>query len=677
MLTQRLGSSTQLDPKFFGEFLETVKARPGSCDEVWFATCYGFPPLETHAETAEILKNHAAALREIGVRVSLQISNSIGHGQYMSARDCSGLVYDGSPVQNIVGPDGTVSRYTFCWSDPVMRDYIREEMKLYCEAIKPHTIWIDDDLRPGNHSPVQYGCFCDSCIERFNKRFNHTFTREQLAHEINYGEIAVREEWIEYLKSTLSDFTYFVYSVIHEYSPETRPGLQIGWPGGYTGNGNAYIYEAMYRATGFNPKSRPGGGAYSDNNPDDMLHKADWIAWQNSHLPELVDEIRPEIENLPDVRYGKTIAGTCYETTLYLASGANAMSYAMLMNDYEPMEWHGEMLSAFAAHRPYWLRLASVSSRTCGGGLKLFAGRSMYKRKLAPGDQPFSWTSEPVTGVTSSLRGLGIPVCFDGKNNPVYIIRPELAALYTDEEIEYLLARPVVTDGYTMEYLVSRGYGDAFSASVMRCGTEQLSERYTDHDVNSGMTGNRRWSQSFYIKEGCTLTDRSGKTEALGIYTTANPKLKPLFDSEELPFGIATAIVHTDRGGRWAVFGHSMWNRVVSSDRRLQILSAADYISNNRMPALLETPIPSAVYPREDSEGRTVSVSVLNRTIGASGLLRLRIRRPALPDDRRKLLFMAQGQPEQHLPFTRDGDDLIVDLPSLAPWTLGTVFLDL
>ena len=43
MLTQRLGSETQKNVEFIDSLLAEIKAHPGSCDEVWFATDYGFP----------------------------------------------------------------------------------------------------------------------------------------------------------------------------------------------------------------------------------------------------------------------------------------------------------------------------------------------------------------------------------------------------------------------------------------------------------------------------------------------------------------------------------------------------------------------------------------------------------------------------------------------------------
>ena len=46
MLTQRLGSSTQKDDAFIDSLLTAIEEHPGSCDEVWLASDYGFPPLE-------------------------------------------------------------------------------------------------------------------------------------------------------------------------------------------------------------------------------------------------------------------------------------------------------------------------------------------------------------------------------------------------------------------------------------------------------------------------------------------------------------------------------------------------------------------------------------------------------------------------------------------------------
>ena len=168
-------------------FIDVVRRHPGSCDEVWLASDYGFPPLDVHRQTVETLTGTAATLREAGLRVSLQISNTIGHGQYMCLRNNTGLVYPGSPVEHIVGPDGTAADYCFCWNGEHFRRYVEAEMKLYAR-LKPHCVWGDDDLRATNHAPVSYGCVCDACSARCNARYGASFDRPALVEAINTGD---------------------------------------------------------------------------------------------------------------------------------------------------------------------------------------------------------------------------------------------------------------------------------------------------------------------------------------------------------------------------------------------------------------------------------------------------------------------------------------------------------
>ncbi len=665
MLTQRFGSSLQLSDEFVTDFLRLVKEHPGSCDEVWLATSYGFPKPEDHEDTARRLGAVAARLRGAGLRVSLQISNTIGHGQYMSACDCSGLVYDGSPVRNIVGPDGTVARYCFCWNDPVMRSYVRREVMAYAAAIRPYTVWIDDDLRANNHRPVRLGCFCPECIAAFNRRCGTAFTREALVHEINRGDGTVRADWIAFVRDGLGSFTYDVYSAIHEVSPETFAGLQNGANGGCTGTGLGHIFEAMERATGKKPKYRPGGGAYRDHNPGDMLAKMDEVSWQQHLSSGYVDEIRPEIENLPDVRYGKTIAGTCMETSLYLAAGANAMSYAMMMNDNEPMDWHGEMLAAFAAHREYWLRLCRASEGSVRAGLTVALGKEMWRARTK---DDWDWCAEPFRQVPSVFRGTAIPTTFDTPNAPVYVLHPSALAGLTDEELRVLLGRPVLTDGECAARVNERIPG-ALNVDSVPTETEQFFEVFTDHPVNGAAAG-RKWSQSFYIKSGHALF---GKViEPLGWFDTNSLNAVPVRPTDPHPYGCASALVKTSAGVKWAVFGHSPWNSVISGDRRDQLLRAVDAISGDRLTAVLETRAQAELLPRENMEGCLTSVSVLNRTIGQSGPLTLRLRRVK----QTTALFMAQYRTPQTLTLTPDGVDRIAVLPSLDPWTVGTLFLE-
>ena len=101
-IIQRLNAPVK--GKAMDELLAARRRNPGCFNEVWLCTLYGYPTLEKHAEEATLLAEEAKKLRREGIRVSMQLSNSIGHGQYSAARDCSGMVYEGSPAEKLVGP---------------------------------------------------------------------------------------------------------------------------------------------------------------------------------------------------------------------------------------------------------------------------------------------------------------------------------------------------------------------------------------------------------------------------------------------------------------------------------------------------------------------------------------------------------------------------------------------
>jgi hypothetical protein len=670
MLTQRLGSDLQKDDHFIEQFIKIVRENLGSCDEVWLASDYGFPTIESHRKSVEKLIEVAEKFRAAGLRVSLQISNTIGHGQYMSAKDCGGLVYDGSAVEHMAGPDGKTADYCFCWNGENFRQYVIAELKEYAK-IKPYCVWIDDDLRATNHAPLNQGCFCDSCIEKFNRNYNCNFTREKLVHEINYGDISWREKYVEFVRNGLYEFTYLMSKTICDVSPDSYIGLQYCAHGGYTGYGYDYIFDAMKKGSGKNPKSRPGGGAYQDHNPNEQLKKSFFISWQNSMLPRYVTEIRPEIENLPDVVYGKTSAGTCYETSLYLASGANAMSYAMVMDLYDPMEYHAKFFRDFAKHRAYWERLAKANDHTYQAGARLYFPKTMWKRTLKQEEALFFWNNEPYLKGTE-LAYTAIPLAYgiECDDDPIYVLHGDVAKLLTDADVEYLLGKPVFTDGASLETITQMGYGNCFSAAAVSVSTAQLGERFIAHPINSGIES-RTWSQSFYYTSGYAIADKDGTSEAFGIYFT-NSLNAPVFDANsEYQYGVANSVVHTNKNAKWAVFGNNPWVDVISYNKRNQMINAMEYIAGKkRLPAILESYQQAVLLPRENNEHKTTSVSVLNCTIGKTDELSIRIRNPK----GKNFSFMSATTCSENLPYKNEKDDFLVKIPSIEAWTLGTLF---
>ena len=157
----------------------------------------------------------------------------------------------------------------------------------YVKTIKPHTIWFDDDLRLNTHN--SFHCFCDNCIKQFNSIYGANFDRESLVRETNYGDIKWRQKFIEYLRKGMYEFTYELSKAAVEAYPDINIGYQHGAYGCYTGYGLGHIFDAMKKASGKNPKSRPGGGVYCDYNPE-IFSSGGVYQRKVSMLPDYVEK---------------------------------------------------------------------------------------------------------------------------------------------------------------------------------------------------------------------------------------------------------------------------------------------------------------------------------------------------------------------------------------------------
>lgn len=666
MIIQRLGSALQKDMDYIDSFIQAAKENPGSLDEVWLATDYGYPPLDVCEKNAEILKKTKKKFLDANIRVSMQISNTLGHGDYNSSNDCSGLIYENSPAEHIVGQDGAAARYGFCFNGTHFTEYLLASCAQYAK-VEPDILWLDDDLRATNHGSADFCCFCDHCLALFNEKHKTSFTREELVEQITVGEIGWRDKWMTFVEESLYRFTFQLVREFHKASPKTRFGYQHGSYGGYTHNSLDFLFDAIRDASGTAPLHRPGGGAYSDHNPNEMVFKSRQIRWQNAQAPAYVTDYIPEIENLPDVAFGKTAQGTCTESSLYLASGCTGLSYAMMMRDWEPMEWHKREFAAFAKHRAYWEKLIEYSRKTRDSGVSLYLPPCMWK-KPAKDKNDFSWTQEYYFQGVELMRN-AVPYAYDKAENPVYFLTDPIASLLGAEEVEEITRLPVVLGASALAILCDRGFSHLFDIKAIPCETFPFFEVFTDHPINR-VTEGKKWAQGFFVQRGHYLVDKEGSCEVVSYYGTQSKNAVKATEGA-YEYGIATAVTKTKNGGKWAVFGNNMFNVFISYDRRNQILSAIDYVSGNALRAILWERQQAVLLPRvEKATGKTACVSILNCTIEHTGEMTLMIRNPA----GESFSFMSAETTAQALPRRKTGDDFFVTVPPIAPWTVGTVF---
>lgn len=672
-LSQRLWDDSN-DPLLFETTLDMIRKYPDACNDVWLTTAIGYPTVENHRKHARMLIEAAKRFREAGVSVSLQVANTLGHGLYMCAYDTEGLVYEGSPVELFVGSNGESSPYSYCPRGKHFRAYVNETLLLYAD-VRPDCLWFDDDFRLLNHKPADEGCFCESCMAKFNTRYGTSFTREALVEEILHGDKTWRERYLSFQREGMEEMMEESMRLFCEKSPNTVGGLQHAYTSPYVMGDLNFVFDPMRRNGAGAPWSRPGGGTYNDHNPQKIVEKGIHIAHQISRLPDYVTEIYPEIENIPHYAYGKSAAGTALETSYYFAVGATNMSYSMLKSTAEPTEYYEQFMALFAKQRPYWEKLSAANRVTRPAGFTYFTSRDAWQMDLAPIEGIKVLTRHacmaPDTGADRLFRD-GLPLNFEDRTADVYLLHPAEAKTMSDQDVARLLAARVITDGETLMELARRGVHIGVRAELIdTLETLALHERYTDHPVNAG---EEIWKSTAFgggKTECCRLFDDTGRAEILGAYAGNTPKT-PVTGGENACDGVAELVIETAEGGKWAVIGYQPWKGVISKARRDHLLALYDYVAAAPLCARVTTPHQVILHPRVDENGRTVCVSVTNPTIGHMEGAVLAIRAPR----GEKFTFVSQYLPDMELSARRDGESYVLELPTLEAWTQGTVFCE-
>ena len=654
---------------FHDEILTEILKYPGCCDSVWLTTKDGHPKMQVHREHAQMLAHYAQKFREQGFTVSLQIANTIGHGAAQAGGDFSGLLFPGSPVVTMKGPGGEDGERVFCPRDRFFADYLCQMIALYA-PIKPEIVWIDDDFRLPNHKPVEFGCFCDNCIAQFNTRYGTAFERSALYEEILYGDLAWRERWLDFQREGMAALMEEMMQVFHAISPDTVPGLQHAVPGGYVKTNHGYAFEPMQRVSGHCPVSRPGGGAYNDHDPASFIRKGFDVAVQNATLPPYVKETYPEIENIPHSAMGKSPDGTAFETSYYLACGANNMSYSML-NPAEPIEYYGRFLRRFAEQRPYWGRLANANNKSRHSGICCFVSDNAWERTLAQGEDLNTLHSPKHHEMEMIIRD-GIPVHFEKDCADAYLLHPEEIPAMSDADIKQLLGKCVIVTGRGVELLQARGVELGVKAHALDYITAcHLHGDYTDHPVNEGQAP---FYVSPYIKgpfECYYFEDPGTRCEILGKYA-CDTGLAPLCCDKAYPFGISELLLHTNEGGRWLLLGFQPWRSVIPKARVDHLLDFVEYAAQKPLAARMHSPHQVILHPRCNEKGETVCVSVSNCTIGRNDDAVLEIRNPQTT----RFFWQSQRHEYTELTATKVGNAYRIELPMLDAWTQGTVFCE-
>lgn len=196
-------------------------------DGIMVATFVG---LQIGKPEARVFDNHRSFgeyFKSTGTDVQMCISSTIGHNDDWAAEN---------DMPKMVGSGGTVAKRLACPRSDRFLEYVRTTFRQYAQ-LKPSVIWFDDDFRMGYHRPVDYACFCDSCLSRFAKECGVTVSRSALVDAIRLDRsvdgVRIRRAWRDYSSRALSEIATIAADAVHAVDRSIAIGYMVCNPGGH------------------------------------------------------------------------------------------------------------------------------------------------------------------------------------------------------------------------------------------------------------------------------------------------------------------------------------------------------------------------------------------------------------------------------------------------------------
>lgn len=212
-------------------------------------------------------------------------------------------------------------------------------------------------------------------------------------------------------------------------------------------------------------------------------------------------------------------------------------------------------------------------------------------------------------------------------------------------------------DGGAVAQLQARGYGAAMQMAAAAREPSAV-EVFTDDELNMNRVG-YVWGPAAAQDETFALYPSNEAARVIGRYQLADGKAAEA----------ASVLSESPQGGRIAAFGFAGFGGEISAARRRQLLLAADWVAQNRLPVLAETPSQAVVVPRVTLAGDLRSVTVLNATIDVQPPVTLRLRGCA--DGLERMEWITPKERPVTVAVRWEAKDALVTLPAVGPWQLG------
>ena len=561
------------DPDRFDDLLCLLGKYPGGIGQVaLFTSMVHSPlPLSEFDRRARIMKDRLARIRKAGFVPAINILATIGHHEEDLPE---------TPAGNytlMTGADGRGCRGSVCMNDErYLKEYVVPVYRMLAEA-RPDVIWVDDDVRYG-HMPIGNGCFCEGCLNRFNRENGTAYTRESLMRELESGNPVVRRAWLGHNSGAISQLLKTVGAAVRTVDPNIRLGFMTG-ERYYEGYAFREWADALSDGGRYEILWRPGGGAYEDICFDSIVDKSEQIGRQNAYLPDCVTERLSEVENFPYQLIRKTPTSTALEGAWTMTAGCTGAVFNILPSEtLEPLDNIAPHLRAIEKLHPFCELLAEKirGKQPVGIGTAWRPNDQLALNGSFVGGWGGMYAS-----FARELFDFGLPESYRPDQSVVTLLTGGCLRVFSDEEIRELLTGGVYTNVSGLRELNERGFAPLTGFEAGAEYPVDARERYADCPMNAGIAGGvRNGRQAFHPDDAFALIPAAEGTETLS----------DLIDYHDRVLADCTlGLYENETGGRIAVGGYYPFSWISDALKTAQLKRLMVTLSGGQLPSWVDT----------------------------------------------------------------------------------------
>lgn len=470
------------------DFEERVSALLDFCkkakiDEVMFFIApkelgCGHITIEEAKPWVDTIKKAKKILKEYGITTTLNPWITLGH------YDLGVKLKKGQNFRAMVGHDGAVADVAPCPLCENWRKYYVDLMNFYVEHLQPDVLWIEDDMRMGNHMPVAHGCFCEEHMRIFNQRLNSNYDRDTLVEKIGTDK-AVRKVYLDVMRETVQDTVDYI---VRNVKNQSAFGLMTGGTCIYEGRRLHELFESL-AIYGVKPLNRCCLNSYRQRGLQEYAWLFNKSSMEVKALTGNTADCVSEIENVPHSMYSKSANFFKYQmltSASMLFTGATFSMFEFCGNGANNYDRYANMLAEI---KPYLSAIndLKLSYDNAVGVHVLISYNSPYVVKNGANGLASVGTTD--SWIYAYLEQLGIACVYstDYKvKGKVVGVSGQVLRNYEDEDIINLFENNfVILTAENVLVLKDRGLSHLIDMKDCEYFEQRISGKYSMEEINS------------------------------------------------------------------------------------------------------------------------------------------------------------------------------------------------